>query len=391
MNPVTAEVNQWYESLREQRLSENNNSLAIWTKYKNDLETSKSLLALLPKKVSHDVMVPIGPKALMRGKMVHTNEFLVNLGDTWFASATASQTIDICNRRINTCNEMIKKIEKERDLIVSKSNLPAEQEAFGSVERPEIIEFVTEEENEEWKKQHRIKEKEYRQQLAELREKEKKPIQTEEDLWKHLDELELQEELEDELNRLNEDLGSEEEESEESLEGDIDVVCSNRSENSDYSGVTKPKRDTSLQADKPKRRVSFVCDLESLDEEPLRLEIKHSNIDPVQNNSISSLINSPSDIFNKYKEDLHKIQVSVLKSSKNPNKEKELKNIEQLQNFSSSENEGDSDSENVKPISTSFQFNDVIERRVFDELKIEKTEQKVTKISKFRASRTKKH
>lgn len=50
--------------------------------------------------------------------------------------------------------------------------------------------------------QHRKREKEYHQKLAELKEKEKIDIRTEEDIFKRLDELELQEELEDEICRL---------------------------------------------------------------------------------------------------------------------------------------------------------------------------------------------
>ena len=50
--------------------------------------------------------------------------------------------------------------------------------------------------------QHRQREKEYRQKLAKLKEKEKTNICTEEDLFKRLDELEVEEELEDEIYRL---------------------------------------------------------------------------------------------------------------------------------------------------------------------------------------------
>ena len=50
--------------------------------------------------------------------------------------------------------------------------------------------------------QHRQHEKEYRQKLAKLKEKEKTNIRTEEDLFKRLDELEVEEELEDEIYRL---------------------------------------------------------------------------------------------------------------------------------------------------------------------------------------------
>jgi unconventional prefoldin RPB5 interactor 1 len=45
-------------------------------------------------------MVPIGSKALMRGKMVHTNEILVCLGDGWFVKRSAKEAAEICDRRI---------------------------------------------------------------------------------------------------------------------------------------------------------------------------------------------------------------------------------------------------------------------------------------------------
>lgn len=46
---------------------------------------------------------------------------------------------------------------------------------------------------------HRRREKDYRQKLSQLRNEKKEEIKTEDDLFKRLDALELQEELEDEL------------------------------------------------------------------------------------------------------------------------------------------------------------------------------------------------
>lgn len=51
--------------------------------------------------------------------------------------------------------------------------------------------------------QHRQREKDYHQKLTKLREKEKTDIRTEEDLFKRLDELEVEEELENEIYRLS--------------------------------------------------------------------------------------------------------------------------------------------------------------------------------------------
>lgn len=48
---------------------------------------------------------------------------------------------------------------------------------------------------------HREREKEYHQKLGKLRQEETKKIETEEDLFHRLDQLEIEEELADELNR----------------------------------------------------------------------------------------------------------------------------------------------------------------------------------------------
>lgn len=45
-------------------------------------------------------MVPIGKRALMKGKLIHTNEVLVCLGDGYFAKYSASGARALCERRI---------------------------------------------------------------------------------------------------------------------------------------------------------------------------------------------------------------------------------------------------------------------------------------------------
>ena len=43
--------------------------------------------------------MPIGSVAFMPGKLVHTNEITVLLGDNWFAERSASQALKIVERR----------------------------------------------------------------------------------------------------------------------------------------------------------------------------------------------------------------------------------------------------------------------------------------------------
>jgi unconventional prefoldin RPB5 interactor 1 len=44
--------------------------------------------------------VPVGDKAFFEGRLVHTNELLVLLGENYFARRTATQTLGIIERRL---------------------------------------------------------------------------------------------------------------------------------------------------------------------------------------------------------------------------------------------------------------------------------------------------
>lgn len=83
-----------------QALQKNEYATRHWMKLRDEHTSLHSHLGILPDKLSHDVMVPIGSKALMRGKMVHTNEILVCLGDGWFVKQSAKEAAEICDRRI---------------------------------------------------------------------------------------------------------------------------------------------------------------------------------------------------------------------------------------------------------------------------------------------------
>ncbi|KAK6919600.1 Prefoldin alpha-like [Dillenia turbinata] len=58
-----------------------------------------NLVRKLPDELHHDIMVPFGKAAFFPGRLIHTNEFLVLLGEGYHAERTAKQTIDILKRR----------------------------------------------------------------------------------------------------------------------------------------------------------------------------------------------------------------------------------------------------------------------------------------------------
>lgn len=68
----------------------------------------------LPQSLSHPVMVPFGRRAFQRGKIVHTNQFLVLLGANYFVSCSAHQAESIAKRRIGVLNDKIERLKVQR-------------------------------------------------------------------------------------------------------------------------------------------------------------------------------------------------------------------------------------------------------------------------------------
>jgi len=62
----------------------------------------------------------------MPGKLIHTNEILVLLGDNWFAERSASQAIEIVKRRQQSIDENIKLVNTELEVLSSQLNLVQE-------------------------------------------------------------------------------------------------------------------------------------------------------------------------------------------------------------------------------------------------------------------------
>ena len=53
----------------------------------------------IKKKKKFCFQVPFGSVAFMPGRLIHTNEIMVLLGDNWFAERSASQALEMVERR----------------------------------------------------------------------------------------------------------------------------------------------------------------------------------------------------------------------------------------------------------------------------------------------------
>ncbi|KAH7435962.1 hypothetical protein KP509_06G085700 [Ceratopteris richardii] len=111
------------------------------------LQENQKLIKLvqeLPTKVSYPIMVPFGKAAFFPGKLVHTNEFLVLLGEGYYAECSAFKTLEILSRRENLLSSQITGVKSQlADLDVESRffNETLAEAAAGVVEiREELVE-----------------------------------------------------------------------------------------------------------------------------------------------------------------------------------------------------------------------------------------------------------
>lgn len=87
-----------------------------WQKYKKELLETDGNLKEFVKSHSLDIMVPMGKKAFVRGKLVHTNEVTVCHGGSIFSDVSSAQAIEILEHRVKLCDNRLSAIEKEKEL-----------------------------------------------------------------------------------------------------------------------------------------------------------------------------------------------------------------------------------------------------------------------------------
>ncbi|KAJ1955334.1 hypothetical protein GGI12_005585 [Dipsacomyces acuminosporus] len=107
-------------------------ALAQYAEYKQEYKDLQRVLKDLPNEIEHEAMIPVGPLAFFPGKLVHTNEILVLLGDNWFVERSASQAVEIAKRREEFVNEKIAQIKREvKELSKRREVLPSALPSMG--------------------------------------------------------------------------------------------------------------------------------------------------------------------------------------------------------------------------------------------------------------------
>ncbi|XP_069561347.1 unconventional prefoldin RPB5 interactor 1 [Brachyistius frenatus] len=192
-----------------------------WKKVSGDYEALNDRLKTLPDQLSYDIMVPFGPLAFMPGKMVHTNEVTVLLGDNWFAKCSAKQAEKIVDHRMKYVKNELDDLSKTMKNFEARVGFVKDLETISASkgDYTDIREKIGNDDSAVTKgkqrKAHKPNSKPKQDVVFDLKEEDEetegesrdggssKGIMTEEELWARLDELEKLEELEDEQDRLS--------------------------------------------------------------------------------------------------------------------------------------------------------------------------------------------
>lgn len=87
-----------------------------WKRFQTDYEHLQKRLKTLPDQLTYETMVPFGKLAFIPGRIVHSNEILVLLGENFFVERSAKQSLEIVQRRLTNIKENLDKHQKERQV-----------------------------------------------------------------------------------------------------------------------------------------------------------------------------------------------------------------------------------------------------------------------------------
>ncbi|KAJ8427569.1 hypothetical protein Cgig2_021714 [Carnegiea gigantea] len=91
----------------QETISEKRKELGALDNFITDNTNLINLVQRVPDDLHHRIMVPFGKAAFFPGRLVHTNEFMVLLGEGYYAERTAKQTVDILKRRGKTLESQV--------------------------------------------------------------------------------------------------------------------------------------------------------------------------------------------------------------------------------------------------------------------------------------------
>ncbi|KAG6617367.1 prefoldin, alpha subunit [Phytophthora cinnamomi] len=136
--------------LLQERVESVRDSLAQLQAQVERYDAVRDTLEELPRRLSHRVMVPLGPRAMAPGKIVRSNEVLAHLGDDYCAWRSTSQALEVIDRKKQALGRQIEAQERNlRELDAKKTDVGSVAQLQQMYEAEDIREIQeTEDESE---------------------------------------------------------------------------------------------------------------------------------------------------------------------------------------------------------------------------------------------------
>ncbi|KAM3745268.1 hypothetical protein ACB098_06G113500 [Castanea mollissima] len=137
----------------QEKVAEIQNELHSVRGFISDNSNLINLVQKLPEQLHHNIIVPFGKAAFFPGRLIHTNELMVLLGEGYYAERTSKQTVEILKRRgkvLESQVESLKAIMRDLKAETSFFDSTASEAAEGLLEITEdyVEENSTERESE---------------------------------------------------------------------------------------------------------------------------------------------------------------------------------------------------------------------------------------------------
>ncbi|KAK1282493.1 hypothetical protein QJS10_CPB22g00602 [Acorus calamus] len=107
----SAEESQKAAKLLEETIGDRQRELDRLRGFASDNTSLVNLVKRLPDELSHEIMVPFGSAAFFPGRLIHTNEFLVLLGEGYYAERSSKQTVEILQRRGKSLESQVESLK----------------------------------------------------------------------------------------------------------------------------------------------------------------------------------------------------------------------------------------------------------------------------------------
>ncbi|CAN7038810.1 unnamed protein product [Brassica oleracea var. botrytis] len=133
----------------EERIREKREEMNRLQGFVDENDNLISLVKKLPEKLHHNIMVPFGKIAFFPGRLIHTNECLVFLGENYYTDRTSKQTVDVLRRRDKTLQSQIHSLKAEIDDFQTEASFFANTASEAAEGVLEIREEYEEEEEED--------------------------------------------------------------------------------------------------------------------------------------------------------------------------------------------------------------------------------------------------